>query len=364
MDRSLLRIARMACTFVALAGAAEARQADVVSVRAGEPLRGQITVAGYDGVEIRLAATGRARATLKLPWERVESVEFDSRPLEAAAVAEIEGRFDDARAQWTKLAEDARGRAPLRQEALFRLATLEQRLGRVEPALARWRELATEFPEGRHLDEAVKALIRGELAKGDPATANADLDRILEQSAAIASHPRFAAIQELLRGRVLEARTQWADARLHYGVAERASDLPAEDVARARLGSARCLLAEGRVADAEQRLRELVGPHADAATPGIVFAAAWNGLADLWRDRGVRERDRERLFQALYGYLRGVVLYVPQDGEPRTEHRRAIEGARRCCEAIAQLSTDPEEKALYRRRTAEFVRRLEWLDRR
>ncbi len=221
------------------------------------------------------------------------------------------GRVDAARKSLQSLAGDEKQRRPLRQEARIRLARLEDRFGKADDAIAQYRAFLVDFPAGRWFADATSGLVDRLIAAKSPDVARAEYEK--------GAHEK----------------------RLDPDLA-----------ARCRLGVARCLRGEGRVADATARLHEL------AQTEPEVLAGAWNDLADLSLDAGVGKRDGDAIRIALYSYLRGVVQYAPADRGRSPEHRRALAGAAQAFEYEAQLATDPEVKQLARRRAAELRQQL------
>ena len=107
--------------------------------------------------------------------------------------------------------------------------------------------------------------------------------------------------------------------------------------------------------DGNQRYRELT--KADA--PNILLAGAWNGLGDLALEQGVAKRDPDGLRLALLSYLRGVVQYVPAQGEPTDELERALAGAARSSKAIGELESNPERKQAFLDRSRQHRAQLE-----
>ena len=52
------------------------------------------------------------------------------------------------------------------------------------------------------------------------------------------------------------------------------------------------------------------------------------------------------------------MLYLPEEGEPRREHDRAISGAARAFDYVGQIETDPQKKQLARARALMLRRTL------
>jgi hypothetical protein len=119
------------------------------------------------------------------------------------------------------------------------------------------------------------------------------------------------------------------------------------------LGQARCAVALNRKSEAEAMYRKLVGEDA----PNLILAGAWNGLADLLKEEARKGKDgkgdQEKVLDALYAYLRGVVQYAPVPGESTDEYERALAGSRDCFKFMSDLETKQELKKLYKDRSVE-----------
>lgn len=338
--------------FLAAAGAsASAQQTDVVRCRNGTEVKGRIESESWRGVEVDV----RRGVKRTLPWDEVEAIDWaDATAYEKAEDDAKAGRIDEAIAALGPLAKGNRLRGPLRQEVLFALARLEQRRGKVDDAIAGWRELLTSFPDGRYRDDAAEGLVDSLIAKGSPADASAALDAVVERVKGAEADAQFDAVAGALRGRITETQKRFSDARATYEAALRDGKLDADLTARTRLGIARCLLGEGKKDAARTAFRDLVA----RAAPADVLAGAWNGLADFALDDGVARRDVGTIEVALLSYLRGAVQYRPPEGERSTESDRATAGAARAFEYLAELSSDPDVKRLNRQRAELMQRRL------
>jgi hypothetical protein len=80
------------------------------------------------------------------------------------------------------------------------------------------------------------------------------------------------------------------------------------------------------------------------------MAGAWNGLGDLMLDEGRKgaggKPDPDKITDALYCYLRGVVQYIPLPGESSAEYERAMFYSAKCFDYLGQLAA-PAAKAAY-----------------
>jgi tetratricopeptide (TPR) repeat protein len=330
---------------------ASAQQADVVRCRDGSEVKGRIEAESWRGVEVDV----RRGVKRTLGWDEVAAIDWaDATAFEKAEDDAKAGRVDEAIAALVPLAKGNRLRGPLRQEVLFTLARLQQRHGKDDDAIAGWRELLASFPDGRYRDDAAEGLVDGLLAKGDPAGASATLDSVVASAKGTESGSHLESVAGALRGRILESQKRFPDARTAYESALRDARLDADLAARARLGAARCLLAEGKKEPARAAFRDLTAREA----PNDVLAGAWNGLADFALDDGVVRRDAGTIEVALLSYLRGVVQFKPAEGERSAETERAIAGAAKSFEYLAELSKDPDVKRLNHQRAEMMKRRL------
>ena len=325
--------------------AARAQEVDTVTLKDGKS-EGKIESEDFAGISVEMK--GGAKRTY--PWSDVVGVSYGSSPELAAALESYSaGRLDEALGLFAEL-EGGKPRPPVLQQALLHKAMIQERQGNASDALASWTALADTFPKGRYLRRASEGVVGGLLSEQRAADAGAALDKIAAGADGVAG---FAAEVEILRGRVHEESGDMAAAEASYKAAEAAADASPAAKQEARLGQARCLSA-GKKPEAEQLFRTLTREEA----PAHVLAGAWNGLAAKWADEGRDRKDIERLYEALYGYLRGVVQYVPRAGEPTTEYQRALAGAAQCFRFISQLEKTPEKKRRYEELADEHLAQL------
>ncbi len=323
------------------------QERDTVALKDGKSESGKIQSEDFAGLTLEL----RGGATRTFTWDKVASVDYASEPeLGPAIEAFSAGQLEDALAQFTELAEN-KPRPPVQQQVQLHLALIHERLGQADEALAAWRELLSTFPKGRYLSRAAEGLVWNLLSRKLPAEADTELEKIASGSQGLAG---FSGEVELLRGIVREAQNDAAGAKASYQAAESAADASTAVKQEARLGTARCLVLEGKKSEAEQIFRQLTREDA----PPAVLAGAWNGIAALWADEGKAKRDQERLYEALYGYLRGVVQYAPRAGEPSAEFERSLAGAASCFRFLSQLEKTPEKKRRYEDRAIDILAQL------
>ncbi len=334
----------LACALAPLAAAQQER--DTVALKDGKSETGKVQSEDYSGLTLEL----RGGATRTFTWDKVAGVDYASEPeLGPALEAFAAGQLEDALAQFGELAGSKR--PPVAQQVQLHLALIHERLGQADEALAAWRELLATFPKGRYLSRAAQGVVWNLLSRKQPAEAEAEIAKIAAGTEGLAG---FAGEGELLRGRVRESQNDAAGAQKSYQAAESAPDAPAAVKQEARLGQARSLALEGKKSEAEAIFKQLTKEDA----PSAVLAGAWNGIAALWADDGKAKRDKERLYDALYGYLRGVVQYSPRAREPSAELERSLAGAARCFRFLSQLEQTPEKKRRYEDLASEHLAQL------
>lgn len=307
---------------------------DVVRLLDGGEELGVIQSEDYDGLRIK-------DGTL-IPWDRVHSVEYSDQPAFNEAMASLRaGNLNGAIEQLDAVAKDTK-RKIVKQAAVYQKARALQGLGRFDDALAAYDEMLKTFPKSRYLFEAGEGVLESALAKGDPAAAV----QIVESYCSEASRNLdggFRAESGLLRGRALMEQGRLDEAREAFEDARSAKDVAESVNRRGDLGVAQCLQASGKRSDAETLYKQLT----TAQAPSFVLAGAWNGLGDFTKEEAKGKKDRDRMVDALYQYLRGVVQYTPLPGTSTIEHERALAGAAECFKFMAELSTDQNQKIYY-----------------
>lgn len=322
---------------------------DTVQIKGGKSEVGKVTAEDFAGVTLEVKA-GQNKV---IPWGDVASIEYGNPGgLNEALEALNSGKLDDALAQFEALKGGAgKSRPVLQQHALYNIALILQRQGKLDAAAAAYKELFAAFPRGRYLRLAGENWINTLLNKGDTNAADSAVATI---NLAAQGATGIEADLALLKGRVAESKKSWAEARAAYEAAEKAAAAGDTAAQEARLGRARCLIGEGKRAEAETILNELK----KTATTNVVLAGAWNSLGELLTEDGRAKRNTETLLDALYAHLRGVVQYQPLPGEPTREYERALAGAHIVCKYISEVETNGERKRTYKARSDEHMARL------
>lgn len=346
--------ARLAVCLASLAvsGVASAQAGrDTVRLKDGTTVVGKIKTDDLNGITITLSGGKSATHPLK----QIASVEYGGSPELQRAVAELsQGDPAEAAKMFESLAKDQKLGPPVRQVILFDLAYALQRSGKAAEAVTAYQKVLEEFPQTRFFTGIADGLYAC-LAGKDNAGAQRELEKLANAARSAGADPAQLATIEVRRARVWEASKEWGKARSAYEAARSSSIGPAAE-AELQLGIARCLVGEGKLAEAETLYTQLIG-NKDASRQ--VLAGAWNGRAERLEEEGKKSRSSDRLLEALFAYLRGVVQYAPAPGEATTEHERALAGATRCCTAIAQLENDQERRKLFEQRARDRKQELE-----
>jgi tetratricopeptide (TPR) repeat protein len=344
---TLLGSCASACLLAALSYAAPQDKAtDTVALVSGTTVSGTIESEEWAGLSLKEKGSSRL-----IPWAEIASTTYAEAPeeLESAVSAAVGGRIEEARAGFAGLAEtDLR---PLdRQRMLFHAGWAELRAGATDAGVGHLRDLLEAYPSGRYLRAATESAAFALLTKGDGAGAAA----LLDQATQAAKDPGPQAEIAVVRGHLLEVQGKTDEARAQFEAAEKAADTSEAVRMEAKLGVARAAALGGDRAAAEPVFRELT----KASAPPHVLAAAWNGLGDLLSEEGRSKKSIDLVVEGAYGYLRGVVQYTPEIGEPTIEHERALAGASRCFKYISELEQNADRKKVYADRSKSLADEL------
>lgn len=329
-------------------------QKDTVALKDGKSESGRIKSEEFAGLTLE------AKGSRTIEWSQIVpngityagSAEFTT-----AKDALDNGRYDEAFTQLTELKGDKNLRPVLRQNVLFYLATIAQRRGQCDQAVAEYKALLEAFPKSRYLMEIGEGMVACLTAKKDAAgyaAATKALDDLSAAALTTGVEGGFNSGINVLKARVFEEQGKLAEAKAAYGVAEKAPGVPLAIAQKARLGQARCLIAMKNPTEADGILRKLVTEDA----PNAVLAGAWNGIADLTVAEAREKRDTDKFLDALYAYMRGVVQYAPLAGESPAEYKRSLKGAADCFGFLADLEKNDAVKRLNQQRKTERLEQL------
>jgi tetratricopeptide (TPR) repeat protein len=330
MRTTLYRLTASTLALLALLAGAHAQQDKIVQ-KDGKERTVRIQSEDFDG--LKLSVEG---GTTTMAWKEVDSIRYGN----AAKYQEAIDSFNSASPTQTlpkleELAADDKLRPVLRHGVLFHLGLTYRRLGVDDKAVATLEQVLKDFPRSRYLLQIGGNLLSLYAAKGDAAGAVKALDPTLKG----ASGAQF----DFLKGRLLEEQKKYPDAESTFQRVVGAAGGDADLQLAAKLAIARCAQRAERVKDAEDKYREIVKSDA----PNEVLAGAWNGLGELALARGTKARDAEELRYALFAFLRGVVLYVPERGGTTDEYERALAGSADAFKAVGELENDAAKKKTF-----------------
>ncbi|MBI1850775.1 MAG: tetratricopeptide repeat protein [Planctomycetes bacterium] len=337
-----------------LAAPARAQDSDdTIRQKDGKTTVGKIQSEDYGGVAIEVK-----KAVLTISWKSIQAVQYGASPEFTRAMETLaSGNLDDSKSQLEELKKDPKLRPPLRQQVLYHLASTNQRLGKFDDAIAGYNELLKAFPKSRYLRSAGENLVTCYLDKKDADGAGKALETFLADAKTAGVEANVQSELGLLKGRVLEAQQKIPEAKAQYEAVAKAAGIAPAAVLESELGVARCLHLSGdaaSIAKAEEQYRKLVKEDA----PNSVLAGAWNGIGDITKVAAVNAKSVDKMLDALFAYLRGVVQYAPLRGEPTTEYERALAGAAECFKFVSDLETNKEKKKLYLDRSNERLAQL------
>lgn len=346
LSRAALAGAAVLCA-LALSGAAQGRAKDTVALNSGESATGRIKSEDYAA----LVLEEKAGQDKNIAWADIKTIDYGTLPELAGALASYRsGKLDEAITLFDELLKDKKPKPVAQQQAYYHIALIAQKQGRVDDAIEGYKQLFAAFPKGRYLRMGGENFSYCYILKGDFANAGGVLDQIAKGAA---DQPGFKPEYAFLKGRVFEAEgKRWAEARAQYEAAEKSSD--PNLALEAQLGRGRCLLNEGKVAEAEPLFRKLTTEKA----PNRVLAGAWNGLGELATNEGKSTLKPDKLIDAATSYLRGAIQYRPAPGESETEYERALAGAARAFGFLRDLEKNAERKKVNAQRAAQFKDQL------
>ena len=327
---------------------------DKVKLRNGTVEEGRIESEEYDALVIK-AKKGKDEKVVRLKWDEVADVNYGGVVEYNQAVSQItSGNYAAAVSKLEALAASANFRKELKPLVTLQLAQTQQRMGKFNEAATALTELVKNNPKSRYIVPAAQAITDCYVALGDPATGTAAIDAVSKAATDGGVDQLFLGVFDYFRGRLKEAQKDLVGAKVKYQAAAGAR-IPASWTAMAKLGLARCEHAEGRSAEAQNQYRALI----DLADVGNeVVAGAWNGLADIVSQDATKAKNAEKLTEALFMYLRGVVEFGPAPGEGTGEYERSLANASRVFHQLSELETDDARKKTNAQRSKQRLDQL------
>jgi len=316
---------------------------DVIKLKNGTEETGRIKSEEYAG--LTLDPTKGQQHTIA--WGDIAQVSYQNgETFDSARELLFQGKLEESLAQLTEMLKpEAKLRGLIKQNVLFLVATVQDRLGKSDEAIESFKALLKEYPKSRYLPDIAEGLVSAYSAKSDLEGAKKALDDLNSGAVTAGVEANFSAIVAIQRGRILERQEKWSESFSAYNAAQTTSGITALASQQARLGQARCQMKQKKVSEAEAIFRKI----STEEGPNSILAGAWNGLGDIAKAEGRDKRDAAVLLDALYMYLRGVVVYGPVPGESTYEYERALAGAAESFDNLSQVEVNKDLKARYAR---------------
>ena len=313
---------------------------DKVKLRNGTVEEGRIESEEYN-VLVMKAKKGKEEKPLRLNWDDIADVNYGGAVEYTQAVNQVtSGNYAAAVSKLEALAANANFRKELKPLVMLQLAQTQQRMGKFADAATALLKLVESNPKSRYIVPAAQAIVDCYIALNDPATGSTAIEAVSKAATDAGVDSMFLVVFDYFRGRLKEAQKDLVGAKVKYQAAAAARGAPVSWTAMAKLGLARCEVAEGRTDQANKAYRELI----DLDVGNEVLAGAWNGLADIIHQDATKAKNAEQLTNALLMYLRGVVEYGPVPGEGTGEYERSLASAARVFQQLSELETDDARK--------------------
>jgi len=316
---------------------------DVIKLKNGTEETGRIKSEEYAG--LTLDPTKGQQHTIA--WNDIAQITYEKgESLDSARDLLYQGKLEESLTQLTEMLKpEAKLRGLIKQNVLFLVATVQDRLGKSDEAIESFKAVLKEYPKSRYLPDIAEGLVSAYGAKSDLEGAKKALDELNTGAVTAGVEANFSAIVAIQRGRILERQEKWSESFSAYNAAQSTSGITALASQQARLGQARCQMKQKKVSEAEALFRKISAEEG----PNSILAGAWNGLGDIAKAEGREKRDAAVLLDALYMYLRGVVVYGPVPGESTYEYERALAGAAESFDNLSQVEANKDLKARYAR---------------
>ncbi len=327
---------------------------DQVKLHNGTVEEGRVESENYDALVFK-AKKGKEEKSVRLSWTDVAEVSYGNAKDYYQAVGSLtSGDVATALTRLQALAANASLRKELKPSVTLNLGLAQLRSGKPAEAAPTLLDTIKANANSRHLLAAARALTECYIAIGDAAAGTTAIDAASAAANEASVDPGSAAAFDYFRGMLLEARKDFSNAKIKFSLVASARSAPAGYPALGRLGVARCVAAAGQVEDAKKEYRALI----DQGGSNELLAGAWNGMADATLADGIKNRNLERLLDASFMFMRGVVEFAPGPGESSGEYERALAGAGEAFKQMAELESDA---ALKKQHAARGKQRLDQL---
>jgi tetratricopeptide (TPR) repeat protein len=351
--RSAMKMTRLLPLLLSLCFAASAvAQQDIVRLRNGNADSGTIESEDYQVLSLK---STKDKKTNRHSWDDIVEVTYGNSVDYLAAIKMVNGgNASGGAAKLLQLAAGEKLRKDLKPNALFFAAAALQRAGNLKDAITNYNELVKAYPKNAHLRNAAKGVVDCRIASGEAEMGLTDLQAIQKTAKDAGVDDLYLGTFEVFAGRLLEAQKKMVEAKLKFELVAANRGISPALTAEAKLGIARCSQAEGQPAKALEIYKQII----DQALGNEVLAGAWNGMGDIARDEASKAKNADKMIDALYMYLRGVVEFAPAPGEGTAEFERAIAGSAAAFKALSELESDAAKKKVWADRSRERLNQL------
>ncbi len=329
-------------------------QADTVILRNGTVETGRIESEDYDVLRFKIKKGKDDLPATSLQWADIAEIKYGVVEFQQAIAQLNSGNRGAALPRLQALLAQTSLRKELKPAVAFQFGCGQLRSGQLPEAAATLLELVKSSPKSRYVIPATRALVEVYLATADLTGGTTAIDAATAAAKEAGANPNQLLAFDYFRGLLHEAKKDFVNAKVCFQTASRAEQGAAAIGELATLALARVNDADGKAEDARTAYRGII----DRARGNEVLAGAWSGLAKRALLDGVTARNAEKVTDALFMYLRGVVAYAPAPGEGTTEYERALAGAAEAFKHLADLETDETLKKQHANRSRQRLDQL------
>ncbi len=341
----LMRISHVAAILLSASAAAAAQ--DVIILRSGQELQGEVVSLNYKSVEYELAAANvkqkeDARNVVEIRPDRNRmTFEFTS-GMSAVETNDLDAAID----RFERVRKDARATDLLRQMAAINVVKSYFMKDNLAGCIAACKGLRLERPDSFFLRESYDYEIRCHLAARNVQGAGQVLTEF-ETRGKTDNVPEWAKSAEVMRAGLLELQGRHRDALPIYRKYGNDKDVSEEAI----LGELRCLKEAGDWAGLSGRAGAVITSEKGKR------GASSRLLTGAFNARGEASFQSGKFKDALLDFMQGVAPLAKGGGTNR-EHETALARAALSCARIARDEKEKAKKETYKQRAQELMQDL------
>lgn len=315
---------------------------DTVRLRSGATETGKVESEDFDALKLKVKKEKeKNEQTISIPWDNVADINYSGAADYTKALVLLNTGQSTAAIPLLKGVLASAGlRKEMRPAVAFQLGSAQMRNGAFADASATFLDLLKTGAKTRYLIPATRSLVEIALTTNDPNAGTTSVDTAIAAAKEAGVPVTNLVAFDYFRGLLNEAKNDLVNARVSFQAASRGEGPAATIADMAKLGIARVEMASGKVEEARNAYRGLV----DKGRGNEVLAGAWNGLAKIALADAVKAKNAEKINDALFMYLRGVVQFAPAPGEGTGEYERALAGAAEAFKSLSDIENDENLK--------------------